>query len=313
MAFGIKDKVLLGASGTTLAFEAPEGRPSADGTVTLYDTRYSRTDTAKNPIVAGTATRRAISTTTTGAAGAAQTDPKRVPMVPPAALKMGDYLRIVNAALQTERRKVTAISAAYIEVDGNLVYDYATGATVASAEMTSPAVPDAFAADEANLVEDLEAVWVYTVDGVTYTRTTHWDLVREAASAVVPDSALFERFPDLRRFTFKSDPGTFQFFVRAAERDVENLLALKGYDVDRLRGGERYSWLVEVRAHCLIAENAVKPNGQEAQTYIEARKGDWDRIWVGIQGGTMKIPYDQDEDGVIQDGDRKAAVIRLTR
>lgn len=304
---GFKDQLRFEVAGQTLAFEARQGRPSANGTVTLYDSRYARTDASKNPIVTGAATRKVVDTTVTTASGASQSNPKRVFCVPPAALLLGDFVILTNAALQSERVKVVAItSGASFDVDHDLAFDYAIGATIQSAVMTSPAVPTPWASDVTNLGESFDAVWSYTVGGIACIETSRWDLVREVLEDGVPDSYLYDRFPDLRRFQFRDQPGTFQPQVRAAQRDVEALLRACNLKPHRLRANEKVRHLVELRTLVIIADNAVKPPGSEAESYFGRKNDEWERQENLALSGTLKFEYDDNEDGVLSAAERES-------
>lgn len=307
-----KDQVLFGAVGATLSFEAAQGRPFADGSVTLVDPREAVGSSART-VVTGTASRKAVSTTLTAAAGAAQTDPRNVPCVPPAVLSVGDYVWLTNVANQRERRRVIAKATASITVDDPLVWDYATGATLDSAVMTSPAVPTVWAADEDNVVDDLEAVWTYTVAGVSYTVVTRWDLVREVLDLWISDADILERFPDARRFRFASSPDSFEPQIRAGQKMVLSFLAGRELDPDRLRGSELVRYLVVLATLVVLADNAVHPNKADTQTYYERRLAEYNGALNDITSGRLKIPYDADEDGVLDDDEREFVQPMLRR
>jgi hypothetical protein len=307
-AAGFKDQVRLGAAGQILTFEARQGRPTT-ASVTLYDSRYPRSDPGRNPILSTSpATLSPVDTTLTAASGASQDTPRRIFCVPPAGLVPGDYLLVGSAS--TERVRVVVIRAgASFDVDHDLAFDYAPGDPVRSAVMTSPAIPASFVNDPANLGEDYEAVWSYTVAGTTYVETTRWDLVREVLEDSVPDSNLFDRFPDLSRFQFKSQPGTFQPQVRAAQRDVDALLRSVNLKPHRLRGNEIVKRLVELKTLVILADNAVKPPGSEAEAYFSRRQDEWERQENLLLGGQLKIAYDDDEDGVLSPAEREGFVV----
>jgi hypothetical protein len=309
-AAGFKDQIRLGGLGQVLTFESRQGRPSA-ASVTLYDSRHPRSDPARNPILPNSpATLTAVDTTMTAPSGASQDNPRRVFCTPPMALGPGDFVLLTNASMQTERSRIVAIApGASFDVDHDLAFDYAAGATVRSAVMTSPAIPTSFVSDPVNLGEDYEAVWSYTVGGTAFVETTRWDLVREALEDGIPDSYLFDRFPDLSRFQFRSQPGSFQPQVRAAQRDVDALLRACNLKPHRLRGNELVRHLVELRALVIIADNAIKPAGSEAEAYFTRRLDEWERQENLLLGGQLKIPYDANEDGVVNDAEREGVVV----
>lgn len=315
---GIKTQLVFERASQTLTLEARQGRPSSNGTVSLYDTRYARSNTDKNPIVTGTATRTAISTTVTAASGPSESNPKRITCTPPAATKAGDFLLltdIVNASEAPERIRVAGVGATYIDSAYDLGREYSTGALIESAVMTSPAVPTAWVENETNLGEDYEAAWTYTVGGVTYVETTYWDLVRYVYESSVKTLDVLDRYPDLSRFKFASSPEDgFAPVIRAAQRDVDALIYGMGLNPHRMRGNEFLKYVVLIRTAMLIADNDIKPPGRTTPPeFYQRRKEEWDETCTRILEGKVKLPYDDDNDGVIDDDDRNASSIDLIR
>lgn len=304
---GSKAKVLYNVGGT-LAFEAPQGRPSSDGTCTLYDPRYALTDTAHNPITpTGTATRSTVTGTISNASGKSQSNPKRVTCTPPAGLSVGDFVVLTNASGQSERVEVAAKSASYFDAAFDLALDYpgAGGDTFASAVMTGPAVPSSFYGSIVNIGEDYIAEWSYTVAGVPYVVRTRWDLVREITDSSVFDSDLFARYPELRNFTFADHPGTFAPQMKQAQLDVEATLIAGGYSPTKIRGNELMRFLVLARTARLVALNAKKPNGMAATDFYQRIDEEWRRWEDRILGGTLRIPYDDNRDDVVTENEKR--------
>lgn len=313
MAVGIKDKVQFNVSGQTLAYEAPQGRPSGNGTVALYDSRYPQTDTAHNPIgSSGTATLRAVSTTLTAAAGAAQNDPRNVPVVPPGALKVGDFVLLTNASGQVERGEVVAKSASSVTLRDPLEYDYAIAATFESAVMDSPAIDATWLSSTQNLVEDCYAIWTYTVAGKSYSRRTYFDVVREIVSWDIPDSLLFARYPDFRRFKFEDRP-SFADMRATAVRDVEQFVVGRGLSPNRMKGAETIQRLVELRFWVTAAENGFYPVASSKAEFLTERINEWTIEKGLVVDGAVKLPYDTNNDDVIAPDERRVTQRRLRR
>ena len=309
-----KDRILYSVASQTIDYEAYEGRPSADGTVTLYDVRHARSDTVYNPIVTGTATRISASTTISGSTGAAQSNPRLITVTPPAALKIGHFIRLQNTSLQSERAEIVAIATATITVSHDLAFDYASGDTFNSALMTSPAVPTAWASEDDNLGDDYEAVWSYTVNGVSYVKTTRWDLVREVPDTQVFDSDLLERMPALWRHKFSAPPETFGPLIKAAQKDVDAFLVGMNINPTRVRGNELVKHLVVLRTFVLVADNGRKPAGVDSSdSFYQRKKEEWDQMTVLLTNGTLKIPYDGNHDGIITASERAMQPVRLVR
>lgn len=310
---GFKDKIRLSGGNQAITFEAPQGRPDADGTVALYDSRYPRSDATKNPIATLSATRKAIDTTVTAPSGASQSNKRRATCTPPVALVAGDFVLLQNTAGQRERVEVTAKAAGYFDVAYDLAFDYDNADTIKSAVMTSGTFPSAFINDEANLREDYEAVWTYAVAGVTYTETTRWDLVREVLSTSIFDSRLLEKFPDLLRYRFRAHPSTYAPLIRAAQRDVELKLRARGYAPDRFRGNELVQHAVDCRVHYLLAVNGVHPPGVTKAEHEDFTRREWEQALTDMFGGISKVPYDVNNDGVLQTGERRVTHVKVIR
>jgi len=264
--------------------------------------------------VTGTATRKAVAATLTAAAGVSQSNSRNVPCTPPAALVVGDFVILTNAESQSERSRVRAVGAAAIEVEDELQYDYANGDDLESAVMTSPAVPDAFLQDDDNLGQDYYAVWVYTVGGISYSATSRFDLVREPFASRVMDSDLLEMNPDLKRIiSFQNRPGDLQQVIDGAKKDVEVDIISAGYEPDRVRGVELVDRLVVRRTFYNIALLGGHPSDIDAEAYVDMARDEYNQIMNRILDGTLKIPYDKDDDDVIDESDRNVKQVRLIR
>jgi len=281
----------------------------------VYDPRYPFDDATYNPIVTGTATRKAVDTTLSAAAGVSQSNPRNVPCVPPGALALGDYVILENQSTQRERGRVRAIAAASIELEEDLQFDYASGDSLVSAEMTSPAIPDVFLQNEDNLGENYYARWSYTVDSVAHAATTRWDLVREPFRSGVRDSDLLKRYPDLLHVTrFQNHPATLAPIIEAAERDVQMILGFSGYDPDKVRPGDEVDNLVIFRTFALLGINGAHPPDRDAELYRDDVVKEWEYVRQQLVDGQLKIPYDINEDDQMSDAEEAgAATYTLTR
>jgi len=312
----IKRKIIHSATATgeKLTYEAPEGRPSGDGVVVVLDPRYPIGD-ARHTITSGTAARKAIVATITDAAGVSQTNRRNVPCVPPAALKIGDPVFLLNSAKQQERSRVRKIDTISLEVEDELVWDYDAPDLVHSAEMTSPSLPDAFLQSDLNLGASYSARWTYTVDGRTYVHTTEFDLVRQPFEGFLPDDDLAELQPDLPYFAkFRNTPANFDPLKRAARKDVEMDLHMAGYDPDRVRGTAIVGRLEAKKFFALLAMTGAHPNGVEPDLYIEKTEAEYDWYRQQVISQKLKIPYDANEDDALSPTEMKGtAAIVLVR
>lgn len=301
---GINQRILLNVADQKLRFELP-GIPATGSTisVTVYDPRYDLDDTNKNPIVTGSATRSLSSVTLTAAAGPSQSDPRWIACVPGTyeGVLVGDPVWLENAYHQRERAIVAKYSAAGIGVSDPLVWEYAIGDKIQSAVALSPALPTAWVSDEDNLGQDFMAEWTYTIDSITSKVRTRWDLTREIQDSRIQDSVLFERNPDLVNFRWKSNPEAYSQIIKAAQRDVDALCWRIGVNPNLIRSNERLQYLVESRAHVLLAEAGQRPGGRDLEEYVKQKRDEWDDLSSTITEGYFRIPYDADDDDKTED------------
>jgi len=299
---GINQKVLFEVASQRVRFEC-HGFPTGTIACAMYDTRYDRGDTAKNPIVSGNASRTFDEVLLTAAAGPALTDPRNIPYGPDVygEVSVGDPLWIENAYHQRERIIIAKYSTSAIGAADPLVFTYAKDDKLQSTVCLSPEIPTAWVSDEDNLGQEYLAEWTYTVEQTIFKVRTRWDLTREIQDSHVDDSILFERFPDLGRFRFRSSPETFLPLVKAAQRDVDAICWKVGVDPNKLRSNERLKYLVETRAQLLIAENGVKPNGRDVEEYIRRKQSEWDDLTSAITEGYFLLPVDSDNDDIADD------------
>lgn len=313
--YAVKDKVLYNVTGRTLTFEAPQGRPSANGTVVLYDPRYDRTASAAT-IVSGTATLKSVSTTVTTASGVSSANKRRVTCTPPAAMLVDDWVRLTNALGQSEYVQVAAKSTTYFDVHDDLVYDYTATAsdTITSAVMTSPAIPPTFVQSTTNIYDDFYAEWTYTVAGISYTERSRFDIVREIIDFSITDGDLLEVFPDLRRNgPFARQAGTYAPQIRAAQKMVEAECIAEDRDPDRFRGNELLKYLVLVQTGVLLAINGWKPNGIQQAEHIATMTAWFDRVWHRLIHERSRVPYDADGNDAISSTEKTHSIPDLQR
>lgn len=302
---GIKDRVQYNITSQTLTYYCPQGRPSADGTVTLYDGRYDPDDTAHNPIVTGTATRTAISVTMNGDAGPDESDPRNIPVSGAnmtsisSLLKVGALLTLTNASNESEVVEVAKWGSASIGALDPLAVTYASGATVQSAELTSPAIPTAWIQDDLNIDADFRAEWSYTVGGVTYRPRSYFDVVRELVDTSVRVVDVADAFPDVMRVLSKRERDGF---IREAQREVDKLFRQRGYSrPDRLRGTEAYQSLVRDCVPWIMARSGRRPNGYPStMDFIPVARDQWDQAAAQFLEGKLIVPLDQNDDDVNQ-------------
>lgn len=315
---GIKDRVVWNVASQTLTFESPHGRPSSDGTVTLYDPRYDPDDTTHNPIVTGTATRTAVATVMSGAAGPGESDPRSVPITSgnmtaiASAVKVGDPLWLYDASSQPEHVEVVKLGATSLGVRDKLWNTYAAQASVFSAVMTSPAIPTAWiqSADNAD-VPDCYALWTYTVNGITYRDRTYFDVTRFAGQEVGPDRGeVLDEYPSMEKLL--SDK-RFVGYRRSALKDVDQLMRLRGIrSPQKLHGTESIQWLVGKCLAFKLACDGLHPQGVTVVEHKQTTEKEWESAQAQWLEGPLPVPLDEDDDGAYSSDDR-AEIVGLLR
>jgi hypothetical protein len=303
---GINQRVLFETASQRIRIAIKEGVPTGTVTVALYDPRYEFTDTARNPIVSGSATTIYFDCTLSGAAGPGESDPRNVPvdaMDSYGEVMIGDEIIMENSYHQQERVTIAKWGTTSFGVADPLVWTYAHNDTAKSAMYKSPVIPTAWVSDINNLGRDYIAQWTYTVDQITYVTRSRFDLTREIQDTSVEDSVLLQRFPDLKRFAFKRAPDGYLPLIKAAQRDVDALMWQRGFDPNLLRSNERLQFLVEKRAHLLIAENGIAPSGRDVEEYVRSRREEWEDLATQVTEAWLKIPYDTNNDGLANDDD----------
>jgi hypothetical protein len=301
-------RLRFATTGQRVVLDCPHGRPDASPvpTVTVYDPRHDP-DTAEGVIVAQTnAPLRAVDVTTNGPAGPTEADPRRVPLAAAtmatiaASVHVGDCLWLEGASQQREQIQVARIGSDHVGAVDKLAHTYATGAKVQSAVLSSPAIPDAFVNDEANLGRGYYAEFAYSEDGEPHYLRRRFDVVREIGECLVTAQTLLERHPEIAR---KLGPGRRDCagYLRAAERDVDALMRAIGIDPALVRSNEDRSRLVELRTLQLMAEDGITPGGRDPEAFAAERRAEYETMANLALGGKLSLPYDANEDDVAND------------
>jgi hypothetical protein len=244
--------LLFGVAGQVLTFDAPEGRPSSVTSAAVYlaDVGDTTTELALAPTIEANP-----NTTTDAAAGASQSNPKRVPLVATTGTAIGRLFLLTNADLQKEWVDVQEVIAADAVIARHPLHDeYPAGSTFQSTRI-SAAVDDAWAADVANLYDDTEGNpmyrvrWVYVVAGVTYIADTYFNLVRYGARHGVTPKHVDDLAPgwiDALPIDHKVDAG--RRLIDEAYREVKLDLKVRRIDDATVADAEVIDTLVRYKA-----------------------------------------------------------------
>lgn len=178
--------IVFGVTGQTLFYDAPEGRPSSVVSVEVRKWDYGDAQTAELATTGSPSVETNPNTTTDAAAGATQSDPRRVPLTLTTGCAIERDFLLIGADGLKEWIDVAAITTAdSIQARHPLHNDYASGASFVSTRM-SIALSSTWIADLAKLgaigpSPHYRVRWVYVVAGVTYVADTYFNLVRYGA------------------------------------------------------------------------------------------------------------------------------------
>lgn len=225
----------------------------------------------------GSATVDSVSTTLDGAAGAARHAAtggrRRIPLTATTNIVKGREYLVENANGQVERVKVVAIASGdYVDVQHDLAYDYASGATFKGLRMTA-AVDATFVATEAKLndpTEPYRVLWTYTLGGVTRKHWTQFDLVRAAKQHGVTVQSLFGAWPSiLQQFSPEERLVAGADLIDEAWSRVETDLKLNGIDPNSVRDPSLIDVLVKEAAMEVLGRRGDCPLGRDLEQFLK--------------------------------------------
>lgn len=187
--------ILYAVADQALAFDAPEGRPSAVTSVEVFRWDSGDEDEPELATTGVGAVEANPNTTTDAAAGASQADPRRVPLTSTAGAAAARMYLLAGADSLREWIEVREVeSGDAVYANHPLHNDYASGATFQSTRM-SIAIDPTWVADDSNIDPTtgpnpmFRVRWVYVVAGVTYVADSYFNLVRYAGRhGVTPQS-----------------------------------------------------------------------------------------------------------------------------
>lgn len=318
MHTGGRQRIILALAGQSLVVERlAAGRPDAAPTITIIDPDDGTT------IHSGTSDLDDVTTTTSAAAGPAQSDPTRIVLTSVQPVPSGDsvtagrHYLVVGTLGQQEWVPVERVDATnqYAFSTRRLAFDHASGSAFKSARVTY-ALPSAlfatggFLAGSANLGEGYVARLRFTVATVPQSHDEFFDLVRAPYSFGLATSdlppGLLDREPPAQRGS-----GYAPQMARAETR-VEWDLRQIGVRLDLVRGRDWLrpmalaAWCCEIASTCAVAPPNWDP--ERWLDYWERRYGDYR---TAAQGGRVSEHYDTDEDGTIGEGEEAGSILSL--
>jgi len=300
--------ITFGVTGQSVELYPPEWVAGAPSSVTfaVYTATQSNDD---DPEFSDSGDVDPVSTTLDGSAGAAQHAAaggrRRVPLTATTSIVQGrDYL-VTNAANQRERVRVTAISSgAYVEVEHDLAYDYASGATFVGLLMSAD-IDDTFAATESALNtpdQPYRVLWTYTAGGVERRLWTYFDLVRQAKKHGVTVDALLGEWPTLLYQLGKDERGrAADRAISAAWDQVQLDLESAGLDPNSLRDGGKLDMLVKKSALMVFGNRGEGPPGRDTEQWQRERFADYKSTLEKLVSGNKLIRSEGTEGGISTD------------
>lgn len=218
--------IVFGVASQVVYFDAPEGRPSAVTSASVFAWNASDDSTAESAIGAGSV--EAGSTTLDDDAGPSETDPNNIPLTATADFSVGRAYLVTGAAGLKELVELESIvSGVSARAKHPLHNNYANGATFQNTRIKAT-VDSTWIADTTNLNTDdvganpmYRVRWVYVVAGVSYVADTYFNVVRYASRHGVSPQDIEVMFPnwmDMLPTDHRSDQG--RRLIEDAYREV---------------------------------------------------------------------------------------------
>lgn len=321
--------LIYGLTGQTLDFYPPdaeliqEGVPAAAATYDIWRATQSLDDT---PVLTGTATLDAVSTTISTASGYSQTDRRRVRLTSVASMVVLRRYFLESASSQREIFVTRSVDASAVEATaGNdLAYDYAAGAAVKG-------IRHAFTID-ATFIQTLSNInlgvatipgahnltapwplgapppyrvrWTYSIGGRTRHHWTTFDVARRRFRFDISIEDLRQVAPDISDFEWEEQRGRqFAPQIQAAEDQFLADVELAGFAPDSVEPSRIVNEIFRACVYWKCAEAGWTPAGWTTPDWVHRKEsayrasfqqaiGVGRNIWVslGTSGGISPDP-----------------------
>lgn len=265
-------ELIFGLTGQTLKLIPPEWSAGAPSALALSvwpgSTGNDQTADWTAPPTLDT-----VSTTVSTASGASQTYRNRAYLTSIASIVVGKTYRLANAAGQAELVCVKNIGATYVELDRDLLYDYAiTTSTFAGIELSATVDPT-WVADSGNLLGPdspaYRCLWTYTIGAVVRKHWTYARLVRQRWQSIISLADLRDFEPDIAY----SEPPDLRGeacarLIAAAESVVRVDILAAGYKPESIQDTEVLRMLLIEQARLIAARRGNPPPGREVEAFV---------------------------------------------
>lgn len=275
--------LLFGITGQTIPMRFPPGRPTSATYKALR--AFIELDDNSQPEFTGTAAVDTVNTTTTAAAGPAQTDPQLLTLASNTSLVAGKkYLLSANSV--QEWVDLVEIASGYVRTRYPLQYDYPSGATLVSTWLTA-AVDNTWIVDPSKISDlsdtfpDYRIRWDIVFGGATSVLYTFFDVVRAQVRNHVEIDDINARAPGLDDnlpIEYRAEDG--RPLIDAGWSAVRAHLQALNIQVDAIREDEVLDELTILRSLVVLAEGGWKPPGwQDSQmSYVLLVTGNYNRF-----------------------------------
>lgn len=243
--------------------------------------QYDTDDAA--PLFNGAAVLDTPNTTTSAAAGQAQSDPRRIPVTSTAALVGGKRYRLAQNEL-VEWADVLEVGAGYVRARNPLQNDYALGATFQSTYLTA-AVNDAFIQNVNNLSDyvdtapDYRVRWAILTGAVTVVAYSFFDVVRAVVRHSIEIADIDDAVPGVVAtlpVQHRADSGAR--LIDRAWSSVRADFFRYGISTDIIREDEVIDELVLLRSLRSLAEGGWAPPGMDKTLYLQNATDNYNRF-----------------------------------
>jgi hypothetical protein len=276
--------IIFGVTGQTVAFDAPEGRPSSVTSAEAYRWDSSDDDTSETSALGSGSVETDPNTTIDATSGAGQADPRVLFVTATTGFAVDRSYLVTGADGYKEWFDCAEIdSANSVTAKHPLHNAYAAADTVQSTRITATVDPT-WVADETNLRDAgpnpaYRIRWVYVVGGVTYVADTYFNLVRYiGAHGVRPQDveALHPGWLDRLPTDHYKDQG--RKLINEAHREVKLDLHAVWTDDAMVAHAEVIDELTRWRALELAEMARVMAGGSDGRAYEMARQAYRDRL-----------------------------------
>ena len=242
------------------------------------------------------------STTVNVASGASQTYRNRAYLASLANLAVGKTYRIANSAGQAELVTVKNLCTTYVELDQDLLYDYAvTTSTFAGIEVSATVDPT-WVADSSNLLgpeaASYRCLWTYTINSIVRKHWTYARLVRQRWQSIISLADLRDFEPDIAY----SEPPDLRCeacarLIAAAESVVRVDIIAAGYRPESIQDAEVLRMLLIEQARLIAARRGNPPPGRDPEAFVVEQSARYQSLLDRTIRVSLAVPVTQNTTG----------------